>query len=207
MIGQEYKIRLTRAEEAALVAQMRAGDLEARRKLIESQIPWMRKLAGKACRKPEHLDDLTQVAMLALIESLDDFDPARSRLTTYVVRPAFWRMRRARQQLDTIVHRPCNRQPKYAELWDRALHVGELVDELPAGDEPSEIAIGREQITQLRNALAHLSPRDREILDRRMRGETLVAIGKQIRVSKERVRQIETRAIAQLRKLLDVSPA
>ena len=151
----------------------------------------------------EYTIRLTREHETALVDALKDFDPARARLTTYVVRPAFWRMRRARQQLDTIVHRPCNRPPKYGDLWDRASHVGELADEIPTtGDEPVEIAMRREQITQLRHAMTHLPPRDREILERRMRGETLAAVGEHVGVSKERVRQIEMRAIDQLRRLL-----
>jgi len=103
MIRRDYKIRLTREEEADLVARMRAGDVAAKQALVESCVPWMRKLARRACADQQQLDDLTQVAIVALIECLEDFDPGRARLTTYAVRPAIWRMRREMNAAGSVV--------------------------------------------------------------------------------------------------------
>lgn len=202
-LSREYRIRLTRAEEIALVARMRAGDADARARLIESVIPWMRKLARQFAKHEQQLDDLTQVAVQAMIESLKDFDPQQSRLTTYSYRPACWRMRRWLSDNQSPVSRPQNKSKNDPERWQRA----GLVEALPVNliadvPDPADIASHREQLARLRRAVQQLTPREREILHRRGQGEILQDIGDVLGISKERVRQCEAAAIRNLRQIL-----
>lgn len=57
-------------------------------------------------------------------------------------------------------------------------------------------------VQQVRVALGGLRPRWREVLTLRMAGRTLKEAGAKIGVSKERVRQIEAKALDALSKLL-----
>lgn len=66
---------------------------------------------------------------------------------------------------------------------------------------------GRVRLKWLTDSLAELSPRERVVIDRRRlqeddEGDTLEALGRELGVSKERVRQIEQRAMTKLRDAL-----
>jgi len=81
-----------------------------------------------------------------------------------------------------------------------------LVDDKPRPDEAVEIAIdGDRRVRWLRQALNVLSDREiRIIKERRLRDEvaTLESLGAKLGISKERVRQIENRAIEKLKRAL-----
>ena len=66
--------RLQRAEFATL---RRTGDSELRRRLIEDNLPLAWFVARRFAKLSEPLEDVGQVAMLALILAVDRFDPAR----------------------------------------------------------------------------------------------------------------------------------
>jgi RNA polymerase sigma-32 factor len=84
-----------------------------------------------------------------------------------------------------------------------------LVDDRPLPDETVGDDIdSQRRNTMLNEALTLLSERELRIVrDRRLREEaaTLESLGAQLGISKERVRQIETRALEKLRKALEHS--
>jgi RNA polymerase sigma-32 factor len=86
-----------------------------------------------------------------------------------------------------------------------------LVDDKPLPDEVAEDAIdGERRVTWLRGALAVLSDRELRIVRARRLSDdadTLESLGARLGISKERVRQIENRALDKLRRaLLDRHP-
>ncbi len=73
-----------------------------------------------------------------------------------------------------------------------------------ATPQPESATAERLQAVELRDALARLEPRLREVLERRFglagsNPQTLEHIGKELGITRERVRQLETRALKQLR--------
>ncbi len=86
----------------------------------------------------------------------------------------------------------------------------ELQDLIAAdGPSPEEITVrerdGAARAAWIKKALSSLSPRERQIISRRFLGErriTLAEIGESFGVSKERIRQIEGRALRKLRAAL-----
>lgn len=61
-------------------------DDEARRRLIEANLPLVRALAQRFASRGEQLDDLTQVGALGLIKAVDRYDPLRgSSFSAYAV--------------------------------------------------------------------------------------------------------------------------
>jgi RNA polymerase sigma-32 factor len=86
----------------------------------------------------------------------------------------------------------------------------ELQDLIAAdGPSPEEITVrerdGAVRAAWIKKALSSLSPRERQIISRRFLGErriTLAEIGESFGVSKERIRQIEGRALRKLRTAL-----
>jgi RNA polymerase sigma-B factor len=65
------------ATERRLLARAREGaDRQAMEELLQHMLPFARELARRYRRWPEPLDDLQQVAGLALFRALQQFDPA-----------------------------------------------------------------------------------------------------------------------------------
>jgi RNA polymerase primary sigma factor len=72
-------------------------------------------------------------------------------------------------------------------------------------DQPEAATAERLQSTELQNALDQLEPRLRDVLERRFglagrSPQTLEHIGKELGITRERVRQLETRALKELRR-------
>lgn len=66
-----------RHEEKRLFRAFRSGDRHARDELVERFLPLARSLARRYARQGEPIDDLEQVASLALIKAIDGFDTDR----------------------------------------------------------------------------------------------------------------------------------
>src|SRR5205809_638625 len=76
---------LTREEEQQLTRQYRDGrDPAVARKLIESHLPLVVKIARQCCSRPEMLADLVQEGCLGLMRAVEKYDPERNvRLSSY----------------------------------------------------------------------------------------------------------------------------
>lgn len=195
------KIRLKRQDEIDLWEKMRAGDEDARQRLIESQLPWVIKLATDLARPQDDHDDLVQVGMAALVECVDRYDARKSRLSNWCCRPVRWAVMRHRQQTGTVVRRPQKRTEDSGSAWDAA---GNRIDDydltiLPGRPEP-EYDEERQLMYEAINRLER--PRDRYIVRQRLNGRTLRDIAAEVRVSKERVRQIYLRSTNDIRRLV-----
>lgn len=81
--------RLTADEEKDLARRIRAGDREARDRLISCNIPLALRIARKYSRgRPRHEDDIIGLAMPGLIVAADKFDPdLGTRFSTYA---SYW---------------------------------------------------------------------------------------------------------------------
>jgi len=72
--------------QGELWARSRAGDREARARLIELHMPLARSLAAQYRHAREPLEDLCQVANLGLVKAVDRFNPERGiAFTSYAV--------------------------------------------------------------------------------------------------------------------------
>ena len=71
------RARRERATGELLARYHRTGDQRDRDAIVERFMPLARRLAGRYNRRPDSLDDLTQVAALALVKAVDRFDPTR----------------------------------------------------------------------------------------------------------------------------------
>src|SRR5579884_3703460 len=243
---------LTREEERELARRKDAGDEEAKRRLIESNLRLVMAITRNYTKANVPLLDLIQEGNLGLIRAVEKFDYRLGyKLSTYAtwwIRQAVTRaladqgrtirlpvhvadqvrrLLRTRRQLAQKL----NREPSVAELAketqqseERVRDLLELVDdpvslETPVGDgeslygdliedvnsaAPDERSAQRARATELLGALSQLNPRMQRVLTLRfgLDGEppqTLEEVGGQLGITRERVRQLETRALRELR--------
>jgi RNA polymerase primary sigma factor len=243
---------LTREEERELARRKDAGDEEAKRQLIESNLRLVMAITRNYTKADVPLLDLIQEGNLGLIRAVEKFDYRLGyKLSTYAtwwirqsitraladqgrtirlpvhVADQVRRLLRTRRQLAQKL----NREPTLAELAretqqteDRVRELLELVEnpvslETPVGDgeslygdliedvhalAPHEQTAEQARTKELAGALEQLNPRMRRVLALRFGldgapPQTLEEVGAQLGITRERVRQLETRALRELR--------
>lgn len=135
-----------RLEDDALFARLAAGDPAVRDALAERFLPLAHSLARRYERSAEPLDDLVQVASLALLKAIDRYDPAQGNaFSSYAVptivgelkrhfRDRTWTVRppRGLQELTLRVEQAVTR---LSQDLDRPPTVGELATALDSNEE------------------------------------------------------------------------
>ena len=155
--------RSRRAREDARLFEryQRTGDPAARAELTERFLPLARSLARRYERSGESLDDLTQVASLALLKAIDRFDPQRPvAFTSYAVptivgelkryfRDYGWSVRVPRG-LQELARRAQRESDRFASEHGHAPTAGQLAQRL--GVDVEEILEAREAVGARRAA-------------------------------------------------------
>lgn len=218
MIAVPYKKTriLSREEELELFKRFRAGDMKARDVLVESQLPWVKRLAYrwylylKDKKGARHsFDEVHSLALEGLLGALRRFNPKRgNRLTTVVA----WGVRYSVLQAENVgaVRVPPNAAAISARNKDRyyaALKCKDFTsideDQQSCVDKALEVTDGVEQkelCEALQRAIQALKPRHRQVLECRFwEKKTLRETGKELGVTHERVRQLQKRALDLLR--------
>jgi RNA polymerase primary sigma factor len=243
---------LTREEERELARRKDAGDEEAKRRLIESNLRLVMAITRNYTKANVPLLDLIQEGNLGLIRAVEKFDYKLGyKLSTYAtwwIRQAITRaladqgrtirlpvhvadqvrrLLRARRQLAQKLNREPSRAERAKETQQSEERVRELLElvenpvslETPVGDgeslygdliedvhslAPHEQSAQQARGRELAGALEQLNPRMRRVLSLRfgLDGEapqTLEEVGTQLGITRERVRQLETRALRELR--------
>jgi RNA polymerase sigma-B factor len=114
-----------RQDENRLFRAHRSGDRRAREQLVERFLPLARSIARRYARRGEPLEDLEQVASLALIRAIDGFDADRgTAFSSYAVPSIAGAIKRHYRDAGWSVRPP-------RELQDLALNVIRLEEELP----------------------------------------------------------------------------
>lgn len=210
---------LTAEEEVELARRRDAGDGEALDRLIVANLRWAVELATRF--RHAHggdQDDLEQDAIGGLVTAARRYDPDRGvRFTTY----ATWWIRQGlfnNAPAANVIRLP--RDPK-GRASDRALkawrpasidepsesgssHAEMLADR---GEGPGEAMQRADVVALAAGAVGRLGPRDAEVVRRRFGldgrpPETLEEVGDRLGLTRERVRQIQKRAMDRLAKLL-----
>src|SRR6478752_2486744 len=243
---------LTRAEERELAQRKDAGDEEAKRRLIESNLRLVMSITRNYTKAGVPLLDLIQEGNMGLIRAVEKFDYKLGfKLSTYAtwwIRQAVTRaladqgrtirlpvhvaeqVRRAMRSRRQLAQK-LNRDPSVEEIAkdsgfpvERVRELFDLVEdpislETPVGDGESMVADLIEDVTsespdaasnvlarsqELGAALERLNPRMKHVVLRRFGldgqpPQTLEEVGNDLGITRERVRQLETRALRELR--------
>lgn len=215
---------LTREQEYALAVRWRDHkDVAAMRKIIAAHAPLVHGMAKKFAKFGLEHDDLVQEGSVGLKFALDRFDPDMgNRFSTFARWWVISHMQGFILNNYSIVKGPKGHEAKRRFYkGDRARHasldvpVGEdgnqtwvdiLEGDGPSPEDSAERAIdGERQSKLIRQALRKLKPRSAAIIKARLmldEPKTLDELGKKYGISRERIRQIEAKALEDLRKAL-----
>ena len=211
---------MSRDEELALFHRWKTrGDDRALHALVLAYEPLVTSMANDLRRSGLSVEDAKQEARCGLLEAARRFDPAKGfRFGTYA---RWWMLSAVSTYMvankDILSSRRMKRKPRqflsnFVPLEAPITPDGESAAEIIASDQEgpdliAEHAIDSERLQdRLANALNSLGPRERLVVQRRHlddEAETLQTIAAAMRISPERVRQIEKAALAHLRKRLE----
>lgn len=216
--------RLTVDEERALASRIQECDEAAVMQLVEANLRFVVSYAKRYRGLGVGFLDLIHEGNLGLIEAARRFDPSRNvKFITYAV----WWVREAMMHVLSDQTRAFSFPPKqFAALYNAPEDVSlnqpvaegrrgsasaegrerELADLLPQqGVAIDDEMIHQADLDELLDALSHLDGKEQEVVRLRFGLEddeehTLQEIGDRLHLSRERVRQIETRAKEKLRR-------
>jgi RNA polymerase sigma-B factor len=126
------------SDQALFRDYRRYGDLRAREQLVERFLPLAKRLADRYENSSEPLDDLVQVASLALVKAIDRFDSERGHdFASYAVPTILGELRRHFRDFSWRVHVTRGEQ-------ERVLVVSKAIEKLSAelgrSPRPAEVA-------------------------------------------------------------------
>ncbi len=94
---------LTEAKKQDLLKKCKAGDKQARKQLIESNLRLVLSVIQRFAGRGENPDDLFQVGCIGLMKSIDHFDPSHEvRFSTYAVPMIVGEIRRHLRDYNTV---------------------------------------------------------------------------------------------------------
>lgn len=148
------------ATERLLSAYHEQGDLTARTRLIEENLPLVRALARRFAQSTEAIDDLVQAGAIGLIKAVDGFRADRGGdLGAYAVPTIVGELRRHVREVDWPVRVPAER--RRAGVRPLALPLEDDALEAPSGETELERGEAR---ALLRTGFRALSRRERRVV-------------------------------------------
>ena len=139
---------LDEEEKRALLTAARAGDKEARRRMIEGNLRLVLAVVQRFAQRGENLDDLFQVGCIGLIKAIDHFDPAQEvRFSTYGVPMILGEIRRFLRDNNTLRVSRSLRDTAYRAMQAREQLEKQLGREPTLNEISAALGLSRREVT------------------------------------------------------------
>ncbi len=202
---------LTPDEEKECFRRVKQGDGEARVMAIESNLSLVISRVKVYMGRGIDFDDLYSMGCLGLVRAVDKFEPSRGLcFSTYAVWWIDSHMKRQVVEDTHAVHVPYRKAKKKSTLAAIKIATAAVKPLYLANGTPRPIAAKESEVIEveperLAVAIGRLSERERFVIARRFSEcpVRLIEIGREIGLTRERVRQIESEALVKLRERLE----
>lgn len=192
---------LTREEELALIIKAQSGDRSAEAELLERHKDFIWKSAIRYHSRSSNaldVEDCAQIAAIGVLKAIRLFDVNSGVVLLTFAFPCVQSEFSIHLQYNGVIKCPRKQKRIPVKFLDGMGTEGEsLAHTIPA--RMYDWSERNEDVREGRKYLEMLSGRERDIVERRMNGETLNEISVTYGISKERIRQLEALGMRKLR--------